>query len=47
VRPFAVAGARRLGQELRERVVDLERANREIAELNSSLQRRIDERPPS
>jgi signal transduction histidine kinase len=34
---------RRLGQELRKRVVELERANREIADLNSSLQRRIDE----
>src|SRR5256714_1370508 len=34
---------RRLGQELRLRVTELERANREIADLNSSLQRRIDE----
>ena len=34
---------RRLGQELRQRVVELEQANREIADLNSSLQRRIDE----
>ena len=34
---------RRLGLELRARVTDLERANREIAELNSSLQRRVDE----
>jgi signal transduction histidine kinase len=34
---------RRLGQELRQRVVELERANREIAVLNASLQRRIDE----
>jgi two-component system sensor histidine kinase EvgS len=34
---------RRLGQELRLRVAELERANREIADLNSSLQRRIDE----
>ena len=34
---------RRLGQELRARVIELERANREIANLNSSLQRRIDE----
>jgi len=34
---------RRLGQEVRERVADLERANREIADLNSTLQRRIDE----
>src|SRR5213594_2275740 len=34
---------RRLGQELRMRVAELERANREIADLNSSLQRRIDE----
>jgi len=34
---------RRLGQELRTRVSELERANREIAELNSSLQRRIDD----
>jgi signal transduction histidine kinase len=34
---------RRLGQELRRRVAELERANREIADLNSSLQRRIDE----
>src|SRR6266513_1467745 len=33
----------RLGLELRARVTDLERANREIAELNSSLQRRVDE----
>src|SRR5205814_5506027 len=32
-----------LGLELRARVTDLERANREIAELNSSLQRRVDE----
>src|SRR5437773_2994551 len=34
---------RRLGQELRMRVAELERANREIADLNSSLQRRIDD----
>jgi signal transduction histidine kinase len=34
---------RRLGQELRKRVAELERANREIADLNSSLQRRIDD----
>ena len=34
---------RRLGQEVRLRVTELERANREIADLNSSLQRRIDE----
>src|SRR5213594_3791187 len=34
---------RRLGQELRLRVAELERANREIADLNASLQRRIDE----
>jgi signal transduction histidine kinase len=34
---------RRLGQELRLRVIELERANKEIADLNSSLQRRIDE----
>jgi len=34
---------RRLGQELRARVTELERANREIANLNSSLQLRIDE----
>src|SRR5438132_9467131 len=34
---------RRLGQELRARVIELERANREIANLNSSLQLRIDE----
>src|SRR3989475_2289215 len=34
---------RRLGQELRMRVSELERANREIADLNSSLQRRIDD----
>ncbi|MDQ2913127.1 MAG: hybrid sensor histidine kinase/response regulator [Chloroflexota bacterium] len=34
---------RRLGQELRLRVAELERANREIADLNLSLQRRIDE----
>jgi signal transduction histidine kinase len=34
---------RRLGQELRLRVAELERANREIVDLNSSLQRRIDE----
>ena len=33
---------RRLGQELRARVIELERANREIADLNSSLQARID-----
>ncbi len=33
---------RRLGQELRARVAELERANREIADVNSSLQRRID-----
>jgi signal transduction histidine kinase len=34
---------RRLGQELRKRVAELERANREIADLNSSLQQRIDD----
>ncbi|HEV8471049.1 MAG TPA: hybrid sensor histidine kinase/response regulator [Candidatus Limnocylindria bacterium] len=34
---------RRLGLELKSRIVELERANREIAELNSSLQQRIDE----
>jgi signal transduction histidine kinase len=34
---------RRLARELRERVAELERANREIADLNTSLQRRIDE----
>src|SRR5947209_18629698 len=34
---------RRLGQELRARIADLESANREIADLNTSLQRRIDE----
>src|SRR5438874_9063234 len=34
---------RRLGIELKSRVVELERANKEIAELNSSLQRRVDE----
>lgn len=34
---------RRLGKELRLRVSELERANREIADLNSSLQKRIDE----
>ena len=34
---------RRLGQEVRLRVTELERANREVAELNASLQRRIDE----
>src|SRR5437660_2202330 len=34
---------RRLGQEVRLRVTELERANREIVDLNSSLQRRIDE----
>src|SRR2546423_5399414 len=34
---------RRLGQEVRLRVTELERANREIADLNSTLQRRIDE----
>jgi signal transduction histidine kinase len=34
---------RRLGQEVRLRVTELERANREIADLNASLQRRIDE----
>src|SRR5437660_4328209 len=34
---------RRLGQELRMRIAELERANREIADLNSSLQRRIDD----
>ena len=34
---------RRLGQEVRLRVTELERANREITDLNSSLQRRIDE----
>jgi signal transduction histidine kinase len=34
---------RRLGTELKARVAELEHANREIAELNSSLQRRVDE----
>src|SRR6266480_2546787 len=34
---------RRLGQELRMRVAELERANKEIADINSSLQLRIDE----
>src|SRR2546428_6949463 len=34
---------RRLGLELKARVVELERANREVADLNSSLQLRIDE----
>jgi signal transduction histidine kinase len=34
---------RRLGQELRVRLQQLERANREIGDLNSSLQRRIDD----
>ena len=34
---------RRLGLELRARIGELERANREIADLNTSLQRRIDE----
>src|SRR5881296_115534 len=34
---------RRLGQEVRARVAELERANREIANLNASLQQRIDE----
>lgn len=34
---------RRLGLELKERVVELEQANREIADLNASLQVRIDE----
>src|SRR5437660_4051596 len=34
---------RRLGQELKARIADLESANREIADLNTSLQRRIDE----
>src|SRR5437879_1286726 len=34
---------RRLGLELKSRVVELERANKEIVDLNSSLQRRIDE----
>src|SRR5712691_10517016 len=34
---------RRLGQEVRARVAELERANREIADLNASLQTRIDE----
>jgi signal transduction histidine kinase len=34
---------RRLGQELRKRVTELERANRQIADLNSSLQVRIDD----
>src|SRR5438132_3355258 len=34
---------RRLGQELRARIADPESANREIADLNTSLQRRIDE----
>jgi signal transduction histidine kinase len=34
---------RRLGLELKARVAELERANREIVDLNTSLQRRIDE----
>jgi signal transduction histidine kinase len=34
---------RRLGLELRARINDLERANREIADLNISLQRRVDD----
>src|SRR5438552_6981663 len=34
---------RRLGLELKARVVELERANRAVADLNSSLQLRIDE----
>jgi signal transduction histidine kinase len=34
---------RRLGQELRLRIAELQQANREIADLNSSLQQRIDE----
>ena len=34
---------RRLGLEVKARVVELERANREVADLNSSLQLRIDE----
>jgi len=34
---------RRLGQELRVRLEQLERANREIGDLNSSLQRRVDD----
>jgi signal transduction histidine kinase len=34
---------RRLGLELKSRITELERANKEVAELNSSLQRRIDE----
>jgi signal transduction histidine kinase len=34
---------RRLGLELKARVAELERANREIADLNASLQRRIDD----
>src|SRR5256712_6553325 len=34
---------RRLGLELKARVVELERANREVADLNASLQLRIDE----
>jgi signal transduction histidine kinase len=34
---------RRLGTELKARVAELEGANREIAELNTSLQRRVDE----
>jgi len=34
---------RHLGQEVRRRVAELEHANREIADLNSSLQLRIDE----
>src|SRR5256886_11620844 len=33
---------RRLGQEVREPVSDLGRANREIADLNSTLQRQLD-----
>jgi signal transduction histidine kinase len=34
---------RRLGLELKSRITELERANKEVAELNASLQRRIDE----
>src|SRR5712691_2423271 len=34
---------RRLGLELKARVAELERANREIGELNLTLQRRIEE----
>jgi signal transduction histidine kinase len=34
---------RRLGQELKARIADLQKANREIADINASLQRRIDD----